>query len=325
MYDILAVGDSTIDVFLFLNEASVQCELEKDTCRLCINYADKIPVEKMARVDGVGNAANHAVGAARLGLKTAIFTIVGHDLSGHAIRKKLSEEGVSTRYIAEDKKRGSNYSTVIDYKGERTILVYHEQRDYAWPKLPKSRWLYLTSMGAGHEAMYNDAARFISQSKTQVAFNPGTFQLKLGKDVLRPILSVSRILFVNKEEAKRLVGSDVADMKELLSALATLGPRIVVVTDGQKGSYCFDGSAVLYLPIFEAPVVERTGCGDAYGSGFVAALAYGRDVREAMRWGSMNAAGVIQYIGAQEGLLRKDDMERRITEHPEYQPVRMAG
>src|SRR3989338_5550013 len=130
MYDIISICDSTIDVFLELDEASIQCELKKEECKLCINYADKIPVKSFHRVDAVGNAANHAVGASRMGLHTAIWTIGGGDDSGRAIRKQLKKEKVSTQYVVADKKRRTNYSTVINYQGERTILVYHEHRDY---------------------------------------------------------------------------------------------------------------------------------------------------------------------------------------------------
>ncbi len=322
MYDIIAIGDSTVDVFLFLDDASVQCEVKKDECKLCINYADKVPVRQMARVDGVGNAANNAVGVSRLGLRAALYSIIGHDMSGHAVLKTLKAENVATKFIVEDKKRGTNYSTVIDYKGERTILVYHEHRDYHLPKLPKARWIYFTSMAKGHESMYPSVVSYVKKMKPKVAFNPGTFQLKLGAKALAPILELTDVLFVNKEEAKRLldIEEENGNMNEFLPGLATLGPKIVVITDGQKGSYCFDGSAVYQCAILEAPVVERTGCGDAYASGFMAALIHGESPREAMRWGSINAAGVIQYIGAQAGLVRKKEMMKMLVMHPEFQP-----
>lgn len=323
MYDIIAIGDSTVDIFLEIDEATVLCDMDRESCRLCISYADKIAVKKMTRVNAVGNAANHAVGVSRLGLGAGLATIVGNDSAGAEIIETLKKEDVDTKFVSVDKKRGTNYSTVLNYKGERTILVYHEHRDYEWQKLPKSQWIYFTSMGEGHESMYADVVRHVRDSKVKFAFNPGTFQLKLGVRALGPILQMCDVLFLNKEEARRLLGGDEKSnnhIPEILERLHDLGPKITVITDGQKGSYAFDGKEKYYLDIFEAPVVERTGCGDAFGSGFTAALAYGHDVKEAMRWGNVNAAGVIQFIGAQEGLRTKKEIVETLAAHPSYEP-----
>ncbi len=319
MYDIIAIGDATIDVFLILDEANVQCNLDKENCQLCINYADKIPVKSMTKVNAVGNAANHAVGMSRLGFRAAIYAIVGNDELGHGIVHQLRREGVSTRYVTYDKKRGTNYSTVIDYKGERTILVYHEQRDYQLPKLTKARYMYLTSMADGHEKIFPAVLEYKKKTGAKLMFNPGTFQLKLGIEKLAPILAETDVLFLNKEEGQKLVG-DIHDVKELMIALQKYGPKIVALTDGQNGSYCFVDGMAYAMPIFEAPVVERTGCGDAFGSGFTAALAAGQSPQEAMRWGNINASGVIQHVGAQAGLYTRDAMKKDLAAHPEYEP-----
>ena len=87
-----------------------------------------------------------------------------------------------------------------------------------------------------------------------------------------------------------------------------VGPKIFVMTNGPQGSYAFDGKTMRFLEIYDTPILERTGCGDSYTSGFIAALAYGYDVSEAMRWGTMNSAFVIQEIGPQKGLLYKGKM-----------------
>lgn len=324
MHDIIAIGDSTVDIFLEIDDVSVLCDMDRDTCRLCISYADKIPVRKLTRVNAVGNAANHAVGVSRLGLGAGLVTIVGNDNAGVEIIATLKKEKVDTKFVSVDARRGTNYSTVLNYKGERTILVYHEHRDYEWEKIPKSPWVYFTSMGEGHESLYADIVRHVHDTKVKFAFNPGTFQLKLGAQVLGPLLQVCDVLFVNKEEARRLIGGDEKTNNhviDLLEKIRALGPKMVVITDGQHGSYTFDGKEKYYLNIFEAPVVERTGCGDAFGSGFIAALAYGLDMKEAMRWGNVNAAGVIQFIGAQEGLRTKKEITETLAANPDYQPA----
>ncbi|MBP9695137.1 MAG: carbohydrate kinase family protein [Candidatus Magasanikbacteria bacterium] len=318
MYDIISIGDTTVDVFLILDDASVQCDLDKTNCKLCINYADKIAVKEMAKVNAVGNAANNAVASSRLGMKTALVSIVGNDDSGHGIFKILKEEKVNTKFVSVDHEHGTNYSTVLDYKGERTILVYHEHRKYHWQKIPASHWLYFTSMGQGHEAMFPALLDHVKKSKTKMVFNPGTHQLKLGIEKLKPILAGTHVLCLNKEEGVRLAGK-ITDIKKLMQALRVFGPKIVVVTDGQAGAYAYDGKQAYFCPIFPAPIVERTGCGDAFASGFIGALYCGKDIPEAMKWGSINAAGVLQHIGAQKGLQTKRQIMHQLRNHDEFQ------
>lgn len=318
IFDLISIGDSTLDVFLEIDQATVLCELQKEKCRLCVNYADKIPVKKLTKIPGVGNAANVAVGSARLGLKTALYTILGADQTGKEIYQRLKKEGVAPTYIQFDKKRGTNYSTVLNFKGERTIFVFHEHRDYKLPKFAKIKWIYFSSLAAGHEVLHQPLVDFVTKNKVKLGFNPGTFQLKEGIGVLRQIMKFTTVFIVNKEEAQLLVGN-FNDFKKLLTLLRKEGPEITVVTDGPKGSYAFDGKNFYFQDIFKVPVVERTGCGDSYSTGFLCALSCGYDIPTAMRWGTINAAFVIQKIGAQEGLLRKSQLERILNENPKFQ------
>lgn len=318
VYDMISVGDATLDVFVSLVEASVLCNLQKDVCQLCLSYADKIPVEKVQRVIG-GNAANNAVGSSRLGLKAAFYSIVGNDETGKQIIETVKRENVSCAYVHIDKKQESNYSVVLNYKAERTILVYHIDRKYKLPKLKPSKWIYLTSMGKNHQSLHNELLAHLRKTKTNLGFNPGTHQLKQGLEKLKPLLSVTTVLFVNKEEAKRLVG-EIADMKELLMAVRHVGPQVVVITDGQKGSYAYDGQNFWKCGITDTPVVERTGAGDSFATAFLAALDLGKSIPDAMRWGTMNSASVITKVGPQAGLLTKTKMAAWLKRYPRIKP-----
>ncbi len=320
VYDMISVGDATLDVFVNLIEASVLCNLQKDVCQLCLSYADKIPVEKVQRVIG-GNAANNAVGSSRLGLRAAFYSIVGNDVTGKQILETVRSEGVSTEYVHLDPKQESNYSVVLNYKAERTILVYHIDRKYKLPKLRSTKWIYLTSMGKNHQNLHVELLAHVRKTGTKLGFNPGTHQLKQGLEKLRPLLGVTTVLFVNKEEAKRLVG-EIADMKEILMATRHVGPQVVVITDGQKGSYAYDGGEFWKCGITDTPIVERTGAGDAFGTAFLAALQHGKSVPDAMRWGTMNSASVITKVGPQAGLLTKTQMAAWLKRFPNVKPRR---
>jgi sugar/nucleoside kinase (ribokinase family) len=317
-YDIISVGDATLDVFVHLVEASVLCNLQKDVCQLCLSYADKIPVEKVERLIG-GNAANNAVGSARLGLKAAFYSIVGNDTTGAQILDTVRREKVSCEYVHIDRKQESNYSVVLNYKGERTILVYHIDRKYKLPKFKASKWIYLTSMGKNHLNLHKELAAYVKRTGVKLGFNPGTHQLKQGLEKLRPMLAVTTVLFVNKEEARRIVG-EIADMKELLMAVRHVGPQIIVITDGDKGSFAYDGQQFWKCGITDTPVVERTGAGDSFATAFLAALNHGKTVPEAMQWGTMNSASVITKVGPQAGLLTKSQMAAWLRKFPKIKP-----
>jgi sugar/nucleoside kinase (ribokinase family) len=96
------------------------------------------------------------------------------------------------------------------------------------------------------------------------------------------------------------------------------------MTDGPDGSYVSDGKTIWFLPIFDGPVIERTGAGDSYGSGFLAAILSGKPVNEAMLWGNANSTSVVEKIGAREGLLNQDGIAEGIAKNTQYVPEEFA-
>lgn len=316
-YDLVSIGDATVDVFLKLHDATVQCTLDRRACLLCLRYADKIPVESVHRVAAAGNAANNAVGSARLGLSAAIFTILGQDDDGRGIALELRRNRVATRYVVFDRRHPTNYHTVLNYKGERTILVHHEPRTYRFPKLADAFWVYLTSMGEGWERIARPLLQYVKHAGALLAFNPGTHQLRSSMNVLHPMLTHTEVLFVNREEAAQLLATkSSAHPRTLLRKLATLGPKTAVITDGPSGSYALRDRDAWFMPPFHLPAIERTGAGDAFGTGFLAALSYGAGIAEALRWGTVNAGSVIQQIGPQAGLLTLPRMRAILKRYP---------
>lgn len=319
-FDLISVGDTQHDVFLELEEETkVIHDNAENRDYLGLVFAEKIPTKSYKSIVGVGNSANVAVGASRLGLRSAFYTHLGDDTVGKAEFELFKEEKIATDYIVWDKKRGSNFSAVLNYKGERTILVHHEPRDYNLPNLAGAKWMYFSSVAPDHGKLNAQIPEYVKKYNAKLGFNPGSYQLKEGLGVLDPVLKVTTVFLVNKEEAQTLLGNS-SDIKELLRSLQSKGPEIVVITDDGRGSYCFDGTNFYALDIFNVPVVEMTGAGDAYSTGFISALIHGNNVKEAMRWGAMNGASVIQKIGAREGLLRKNEMEKLLADNPNFQP-----
>ena len=309
MEDIITIGDSTEDVFLKVEEAKVHCSRDKQNCQLCFTYASKIPVKRLDRLIG-GNSSNAVIGSSRLGLKSALYTEIGDDLTGKRIIKILKENKVGTKYVKINNKTSTNYSVVINLGAERTILIYHEKRVYKLPRFDKSKWIYLSSMGKGCDKIYSDLVNHIRKNKIKLAFNPGTHQINQGVKKLNSILKLTTVLCLNKEEYQELLKNKSSDYKILLKEMYKLGPKICVLTDGSRGACVYDGSEFYSCKIFDVPVVERTGCGDSFFIAFVCALYYGNEIKEAMRWGIANSASVVQYIGSYEGLLNLNGMKR---------------
>lgn len=319
MFDLISVGDATIDNFVQIHDGEVKCNLNKTECMLCIEYGDKISVDKLTHLVA-GNAANNAVGGSRLKLKSAIYVNIGDDAPGIQIKDKLKKEGVDTRYVTINKGMESNLSTVINFKGERTILVYHQAWKYKLPDLENSRWVYFTSVSSSFtdSNLLKELETYLERTGAHLLYNPGTYQMKAGVKKNPRLLSLTEIFIVNKEEAKRILfGKDDADVgvKKLLKEITDLGPKMAVITDGAEGSFGYDGDKFFSLGIFPAKLVEMTGSGDGFATGVLAALFHGKDLPEAMRWGACNGASVIEYIGPQAGLLSYSQMQEKLKEN----------
>jgi sugar/nucleoside kinase (ribokinase family) len=311
--DLLSIGDVTMDVFMAPTESETLCRIDTKECFICFAYGDKIPVKTIEHSVG-GNAANNSVGASRLGLKVGLVSTLGADSTGNQILERLKEEGVDLSYTVQQPNAGSNYSTVISYAGERTIFSYHAPRSYEFPvHLPPVPWIYLTSMGETFQPFYNHFVRWMKKnSNVKMAFNPGSRQLRVGLDVLKPVLKVTHVIYVNRKEAEGITSvSDSQEKdKELLEALSSLGPKICIITDGANGSFVFDSVSGKFYRAGVLPVdaYERTGAGDSFGAGCISALVKGKSFEEALLWGTVNSASVIGYTGSQRGLLKEAEM-----------------
>lgn len=321
--DIISIGDTTTDVFLDIEDADLHCNIKKEECLFCVKYAGKVPVKSVVEIDAVGNAANNVVGSARLGLKSAIWTTLGMDVNGMQAQEVFESENVKTDLIVKDKDRGTNFSAVLNFNAERTILVYHEHRKYVFPFLPKSKWIYLTSMANNWEKVTKPLLSHIKKTNTKLAFNPGTYQIKSGLKKLKPFIKMTDLLIVNLEEAQKIL-NETKPVEFLLKEFVKLGVKNIVITNGSEGADCYDGKHHYHMPIYpdSRPAVERTGCGDSFSTALIAALNYGKSLDEGLKWGAANARSVIQYIGAREGLLSVEKIEQTIREFPHIFPVK---
>jgi ribokinase len=326
-YEVLCVGDAATDVFIRLSDRHVRTWDDEDGHWIDLPYGGKVPFEYTHTVEAGGNAANVAVGLARLGVPTALAAHVGNDAIGHAMQTALHREGVDTHLVRFDSAHPSNRNFVLWYHQDHTILVHHEAYDYHWPHLSPSEmpeWVYLSSVGSEGADYYQKIVLWLEhESAVRLVFQPGTFQIAQGTAALRSLYRQTEILICNREEAVEIGGASHRDLAAIFASLHELGPRVVVVTDGPEGAYASEGSHRLHVPAYPdpSPPTERTGAGDAFAATLVAALVNGQSLEEALTRAPINAMSVIQRVGAQYGLLGHDDLVRLLKDAPAWYRV----
>ncbi len=317
-YDFVAIGDITTDAFIKLKDAEEL--MDHGVRELCVRFGDKVPYEDVTEIRAVGNAANAAVAAHRVGLNSALVAWVGDDEHGKETLETLRAQGVADEFMTTDAGKHTNYHYVLMYGPERTILIKHEHFDCHLPNFAEApKYLYFSSIAENSEPFHHEVAAYCAtHPETKLVFQPGTFQIKLGAEELKDIYAVTHIFFCNKEEAQTILKTTETDVKKLMESLRALGPKIVVVTDGPKGSNILDDTGAWHIPMYPdpAPPVSRTGAGDATASTTVSYIIKGMPAKDALLRGIINAASVVQKVGAQTGLLTDTEIEAWYAKRP---------
>lgn len=319
MYNIFTIGGIKIDTFILIPEATVHCKLKMPECQLCIDYGKKIPVSSI-KVQVAGSAPNVAIGIAKMKKNAAVYSQMGKDLFHNIALEFLQKNNVDPKYVKASPGSESGFAAVLNYKGESTQLVKQNGKEFRLPKqLPKTEWIHISELGKGYEKLYKDLMRSKKTKKFKISFNPGTVQIKERKKELFNLIKVTDVLFLNYAEAEAILGvKEKTEIHRLMSQLKKLGPEYVVVTDGRNGAYAFDETQLDFAPMFPGPRIEATGAGDAFATGFLGALIHGKRHDEALRWGSVNAASVVNEIGPTKGLLSHAQIQKRLRERPSY-------
>ena len=207
--DFVAIGDIVVDAFIRLTQADVYTQ--EGVERLCLINGAKIPYESLTVIPAVGNSPNAAVAAARLGLASGLVSDLGADEYGTECLQALAEEHVDSSLVKKHEGKRTNYHYVLWYRDERTILIKHEEYPYALPELGAVRWIYLSSLGEQSFAYHEAIAAYVeTHPGTKLAFQPGTFQIKLGAKKLSALYKASEIFFCNTDEARIILGGSLA-------------------------------------------------------------------------------------------------------------------
>lgn len=277
------------------------------------NYVEQFPLGAKLELDGVffdvgGGASNAAVTFARQGFRSGFAGKVGKDPAGAEVLRVLKREGIDTAHVRVDERWNTGYSMILMAdNGERTVLVYRgasehlKTDDFYTGKPLEADWFYITSL-AGNMELLKRLLQHAHKHNIKVALCPGHGELEHAKK-LRQYLSAVTVLIANHEEMELLFGGE-NPTQTLLNGMHSC--PYVVLTDGPAGSYASDGQAIYFAGQYKrVKVVDRLGAGDAFSSGFVAAIARGWGIEEALTLGSANGTSVVAQVGAKTGILHR--------------------
>jgi ribokinase len=306
-YEVITIGSATRDVFMASKRFQVIRSSKFITGRAeCVSLGSKIDVDQLVMSSG-GGGTNSAATFASLGYRTAVISRVGEDSNGRDVIVDMAKFGVHTQLVKLVKRDPTGYSVLLTAKdGERSVLVHRgasasfNEKDIAWGKL-KAKWIYVTSL-AGNTALLLKIAKHAKKHKIKMAWNPGSGEIKHRKRGLDPILKIADVVSLNIEEAQKLGRTRSRDIGVLCKKIHQPG-QVILLTDGANGAYAHRDGETFFARPSNVKVISRTGAGDAFGSGVVAALGRKMSLEDALRIGTINAQSVIQSFGAKMGIL----------------------
>lgn len=313
--DVITIGSAIYDVFVSMEGEQILRSKKFATGKaLALPLGSKLKIDSLDITLG-GDALNTSITFARRGFKTGTIARIGDDASGREIIDVLVREGISKKYVMRDKKRQTAYSVILlADDGSRTILTYGGAarafgvRDIAWSSL-RPKWFFMTHMAEKSAAVFPRLLRHAKSVGAQVAVNPGRTQFQMPFSKLKPLLNMMDVFIVNREEGAMLTRLPYQKQGQIFQRLDSWVKGLVVMTDGPKGVIVSDGESRWSAGVLsERKLIDRTGAGDAFGSGFVSGLIESKgDVAHAIQVGSANATSVIEHIGGNAGALKKRD------------------
>lgn len=320
MFDVITFGSATRDIFLRPKKLKIITNKKFVTGKgICFNLGSKVGVEDIYLFSG-GGGTNTVVTFSKQGFKTAYCATVGDDISGQEIIKELKKLRVSCQFVLKTKLKPTNHSVILNSgsKTDRTILVYRGasellgKKDIPWKKL-KTKWFYLAPLSGKLCNITEDIINLVYKNKIKIAFNPGNCQLALPPKTLKRILKKVDVLILNQEEASLLTKIPFQKEKKIFEKIDELCPGIAIMTKGVNGVVVSDGKELYRAKTPKIKVVDRTGAGDSFGSGFVSGLMKSKgNIEYAIQLGLANSASCLKKWGAKNGLLKKGEKFKKV-------------
>jgi len=341
---IFSIGGATFDIFIKAHDQSI-VNLRTPESRkewLCLEYGGKIKIDEVHETFG-GGATNTSVAFSRMGFDAYFVGMVGTEY-GDRVLENLRKNGVDAEFAARTKKDKTSFSTILNsFEGERTVLAYPGANQFLGSEhlpleaLATADWIFLNHLTDKDSKIPWDLLKLLKKHPhIKLAWNPGQEQCKQGIAHWKPLLDRVDILFLNKEEASTFAQTPVGpagvkhenpkfhchiphshlppyadDLGDVFCQFLKTGVKTVVVTDGRNGSQACDRKNVYFCPVVTHKIVDTLGAGDAFASGFTSAQVLGLGLKDSLRYGTLNANGVISFFGAQQGLMDKRTIKKQ--------------
>ncbi|KPJ54809.1 hypothetical protein AMJ47_03085 [Parcubacteria bacterium DG_72] len=317
--DIVTFGSAAWDVFMRPKKIRpVTSKRFVSKKGICFNLGSKVDIEDVYSSSG-GGGTNTAATFVSQGFKTAFVGCVGNDLTGRQIIEDLKVFGINVDFVQTESSRPTNYSVILKTQGvDRTILVYRgaselfDKKRIPFGKIKKAKWFYLAPLPGKTAKITKDIVDFAEKNNIKVALNPGNSQLSLAKKEVEDIISKVDILVLNQEEASFLTNIDYHKEKEIFKKIDNICPGIAIMTKGPEGVSVSDGKHLFTAPGVHNNIVDNTGAGDAFGSGFVAGFIKKQDIEYAIQLAMTNSVSCLTKLGAKGGLLKKGQKFKKV-------------
>jgi ribokinase len=265
-----------------------------------------------------GKGANQAVAAARLGAQVSMVGRVGRDAFAGPLLDRLAADGIDHTFVIQDPDAATGVALiVVDDAGENSIVV----ASGANMRLSPADVDAAETAIAGADALLlqlespletvTRAAELAHAHGVKVILNPAP-----ARSLPVELLALVEVLIPNESETALLTRMPVGDRTEAEAAAGTLrkmGVGTVILTLGERGALLAREGETVILPAFDVSPVDTTAAGDAFVGGFAVALAEGRTLTEAARWGNGAGALATTKLGAQPSLPTRQDLERLLT------------
>jgi 5-dehydro-2-deoxygluconokinase len=313
VFDIIAIGRACID----LNATEYNRPME----------------ETMTFTKYVGGSpANISIGSSRLGLKAGFIGKISDDQHGRFIRQYMADAGIDTSQMVVDReghKTGLAF-TEIKSPEECSILMYRDDVAdlYLRPEevdesyIGQSKVLLVSgtalSKSPSREAVLKAVAA-AKQKQVKVIFEldyrPYTWQSETETAVYYQLVAKQAdVVIGTRDEFDVLENKKDGSNETTISYLFQYDPDLIVIKHGVEGSYAYtkDGQQ-FFSPAYLTRVLKTFGAGDSYASAFLYALISGKDITDALRYGSASASIVVSQHSSSEAMPTADKIEKLIA------------
>jgi ribokinase len=267
-----------------------------------------------------GKGANQAVGASRLGARVTMIGRVGDDSFGSTLRRCLDEDGVSTEHVLTTPNCSSGVALIgVDANGANSIVVVAGANGHLSVADVTERADVIASADAlivqletPHETVLA-ALRIAGESGVRTILDPAPVS---SGEFARDLHAVD-LISPNQTEAEILTGIVVRDLvsaEQAARRLRDAGSREVVVKLGEMGALiCDAGGRIEHCPATNAVIIDTTAAGDAFTAAMAVALAEGRSLVEATRFGCAAGTLACTRFGAQPALPTRAEADQFLT------------